>query len=236
MGGDHHFYHNGTHWRIDKYGDKKLLGLSSYSDKNTFPPTNWTVWDKFEQKWIPDDDIKIMTGAEIIKYPCQKVVISFDPYDKDFNKIHKDTFGNYTPTNAFQYGRPQYVSQNQDDELFVFGFGQWETYRSRISSAAAGDMNPASQRNKWCNKCSYHIGDKLTSWTYEDDEYDRIPSDKIKVSCENMEEDGFGDWHNAAILHESAKRGCNVKGLKINMWGNDYDIDNVPIWVKVGIC
>ena len=96
-------------------------------------------------------------------------------------------------------------------------------------------MNPASQRNKWCNKCSnYYNGDKLTSWTYRDDEYDRIPSDKIKVSCENMEEDGSGDWHNAEILHESAK-GINVKVTKEFILGMeyDYDIDNVPIWVKV---
>ena len=68
----------------------------------------------------------------------------------------------------------------------------------------------------------------MTSWTYEDENELRIPSDKIKVSCENIEEDGSGDWHNAEILHESAK------GEEVMDY--DYDIDNVPIWVKVRIC
>ena len=62
-----------------------------------------------------------------------------------------------TPTNAFKNGRPQYVSQNQDNKLFVIWYGQWVTFSGKtISSAAAGDMNPASQRNKWCDKCSYY--------------------------------------------------------------------------------
>ena len=59
MGGDHHLYYNGTHWRISEKKidiDTGSFGLSSNSDIRTFPPTNWTVWN-FEKKWIPDDKV-----------------------------------------------------------------------------------------------------------------------------------------------------------------------------------
>ena len=81
-----------------------------------------------------------------------------------------------------------------------------------LQSAAAGDMNPASERNSHCKHCGLH-DEERTSWAYEIERngVEMIQSDKIKVSCENIEEeeddddeeeDVSGDWKD---VEESTK-------------------------------
>ena len=62
-----------------------------------------------------------------------------------------------------------------------------------LHSAAAGDMNPASQRNNHCKKCG-EGSEEMSSWAYVTGDmlcYGKnstsIESDKIKVFCENDE-------------------------------------------------
>ena len=121
--------------------------------------------------------------------------------------------------------------ENENIHLFVDKLGQWTTGSDKLTSAAAGDMNPASERNSYCKDCAWR-GAEMTSWAYSKDGNDlMIQSDKIKVSCENIEEDGSGDWHNAEILHESAK-GSNVKGTKAYILGIDYN-ENLILIFKI---
>ena len=89
-----------------------------------------------------------------------------------------------------------------------------------LQSAAAGDMNPASERNNHCKDCGWQ-GEEMTSWAYERNGEDKlmIQSDKIKVSCENIEEeedddeeeeDISGDWKD---VQESPKENSGNGGI-----------------------
>ena len=72
----------------------------------------------------------------------------------------------------------------------AFDYNTWVVANNRdifLHSAAAGDMNPASERNNHCKGCS-DDGGKMSSWAYVTDSETSIALDKIKVSCENDEE------------------------------------------------
>ena len=112
--------------------------------------------------------------------PCQKVIISFDPKHKDFSKIPKKHFGNYTPIkDSYLYGRILFQKENGNIHLFVDESSRWTTGSDKLTSAAAGDMNPASERNSYCKDCAWR-GAEMTSWSYSKDGDDMIQSDKIK--------------------------------------------------------
>ena len=207
-------------------------GLISNSDISTFPPTNWSVW--YGQKWIPDDKVKIATGDEVTKFkPCQKIVISFDKKHKDFSKIHKEHLGNYTPImDSYSYGRPKFQNENTKIQLSVNYNGQWATTYTdgSLKSVAAGDMNPASERNSQCKGCN------MTAWVivYETDASDSmewLQSDKLKVSCEeNIDEEVSGDWHD---VEESEKENTGTeeteeteeteRGITTEVMKEDYE-------------
>ena len=217
LGSYHEHYLYNEYWRgrdswVLKMKHEDSPHLRSKSDRDIFPPTNWTVfaWNRKMENgmasWIPDNQLKIVTGAEVTKYkPCQRVTISFDGTPP---KGIEDALGNYLPTNSYRNGRT--VFRHQDDQNLVLkvvvknwrvdnGYGQL-----LIQSNAAGDMNPASDRNNQCNSCGQG-GQKMMSWKYMDNVYDNeyydeddwIESNKIKMSCLSTEReesiDGAGD-------------------------------------------
>ena len=203
-GGNHDLFYNGTHWKIESWGTGELggeNGLASNCNKSIFPPKNWSVWNG--KKWISDDKVKIVTGDEVTKYKfCNKVMISFDKKHKDFSKIPKEHLGTYTlMKDSCSYGRPKYQNENMKIQLGVISDGQWATTDGELRSAAAGDMNPASERNSQCKGCN------VPSWSFYNgtngEKIGGIQSDKLKVSCEeNIDEDVSDDWHE---IEESEK-------------------------------
>ena len=222
IGGSISLYNDGEYWVLREVEKpEEPFYLRANSDKDTFPPTNWTVhaWKRGydilkNSSWIPDDHVKIVTGAEVTKYkPCQRVTISFDGTPP---KGIEDALGNYLPTKKYSNGRNVFRHQdNQNFELMVVvknwqvdnGLGQFF-----IQSNAAGDMNPASDRNNQCNSCGQG-GQKMMSWKYIDEDadfdtydmYDWIESDKIKVSCSNVEEDESNDRADEVSKAEDGK-------------------------------
>ena len=75
-----HFDDNGHfgQWKITDETLTPNFEIRSYIDP-PFPPTKWTVFNHHDDMSIPDNDIKIVTGAEATEYkPCQRVTINFE--------------------------------------------------------------------------------------------------------------------------------------------------------------
>ena len=81
----------GSFYFDNAFGDWKMTndilfldeGVDSTGTGDIFPPTNWTVNTRDMDWGIPDNDIKIVTGAEVTKYkPCQQVTIRYDGIPK----------------------------------------------------------------------------------------------------------------------------------------------------------
>ena len=73
------FYFDEGHWRITDDSIDTAFEIYSESIGDTFPPTKWTVYTYNNDMVIPDNDLKIVTGAEVTEYkPCHKVTINFD--------------------------------------------------------------------------------------------------------------------------------------------------------------
>ena len=193
MKGRHSFYiDDEEQWSINDQLNDKIHGLKSNSSRNIFPPTNWTVWNKDEKKWIPANVIKIVTDG---KYePCKKIAISLNGTPS--RNIIKKALGDYLPTNEYANGRTVF-KQKKNPKLKLqvdVRYDAWVVLDGAdvpiLRSAAAGDMNPASERNNHCKTCSTNSG-KMSSWAYFiGPRYNEtlIEVDKIKVSCENEDE------------------------------------------------
>ena len=224
IGGSISLYNDGEYWVLREVEKpEEPLYLRAKSDKDTFPPTNWTVhaWKRGynilkNSSWIPDNHVKIVTGAEVTKYkPCQRVTISFDGTPP---KGIEDALGNYLPTNKYSNGRT--VFRHQDDHFHDFILrmvvNNWQVENGHgqvfIQSNAAGDMNPASDRNNQCNSCG-NGGQKMKSWKYMDniyeneyyDEDDWIESNKIKISCLSTEREESIDGAGEVLEAEDSK-------------------------------
>ena len=72
------FHFHERQWKITDETLTPNFEIRSYVDP-PFPPTKWTVFNHHDDMSIPDNDIKIVTGAEATEYkPCQRVTINFD--------------------------------------------------------------------------------------------------------------------------------------------------------------
>ena len=114
--------------------------------------------------------------------------------------------GIYLPTKYYSHGRTMFEHKDDPEILLVVSrmwmvHGVWTVLtkgRCFLHSAAAGDMNPASERNNHCEKCGWVSGsEEMSSWAYfpddmscSDENRTSIQSDKIKVVCENGDESG----------------------------------------------
>ena len=208
---EYYLYYDGEYWVLETKENEEFVVVNedpplwSKSDKDIFPPTNWTVW-VWKGSWLPDNQLRIVTGAEVTNYkPCQRVTISFDGTPP---KIIEDAFGDYLPTNEYIRGRTLFRHQdNQNVTLHVDAhYNNWlvaeedevegsSEVQSLLHSLAAGDMNPASDRNSQCISRCFKGGLKLkpNSWFYRESEDDWNESDKIKVSCSSTKEDESSD-------------------------------------------
>ena len=133
---------------------------------------------------------------------------------------------------SYSYGRPKFQNENTKIQLSVNYNGQWATTYTdgSLKSVAAGDMNPASERNSQCKGCN------MTAWVivYETDASDSmewLQSDKLKVSCEeNIDEEVSGDWHD---VEESEKENTGTeeteeteeteRGITTEVMKEDYE-------------
>ena len=239
-------YYDGEYWVLktkNNFGDPRVR---SKSDKDIFPPTKWTVWvwnKEDKGSWLPDNQVKIVTGSELTKYkPCQKVTISFDGTPP---KIIDDAFGDYLPTNEYLHGRTVFKNQEKNATLYVSSHYNWLVVAENevegssevqylIHSWAAGDMNPASDRNSQCISRCVKGGWESKSWWHrvnEEDETMREKSDRIKVSCQGTKEDESSDGndHDGESKIESSKNidnsgnGSNVEGSNSENWINIED-------------
>ena len=207
---EYYLYYDGEYWVLETKENEEFVVVNedpplwSKSDKDIFPPTNWTVW-VWKGTWLPDNQLRIVTGAEVTNYkPCQRVTISFDGTPP---KIIEDAFGDYLPTNEYLHGRTVFKNQEKNATLYVSSHYNWLVVAENevegssevqylIHSWAAGDMNPASDRNSQCISRCVKGGWKSKSWWHrvdEEDEEMREKSDKIKVSCPSAKEDESSD-------------------------------------------